>query len=692
MFTHCRLSVIVVKLNIEQQKILVQEDSVNDFRIDIDSCFAILQEAPYGVILLDNSGKIVYVNTKFTGITGYVISDVPTGRDWLNRAYPDPEYRKLVIDFWKNDVALKGVDRIFRVVCKDGSVKEIEFRPFLLDDGRAVAILSDVTQQIEAEKALKESEKRFRILFEDSRDAIFMTTRDGGFANVNRAFLDLFGYTMDELAEMSAGNTYFNPSERKRFQSEIEKSGAVRDYEVMLRKKDGTVMNCLMTASVRKNEDVVLGYQGIIRDISAQKEMEEAIKESEKMYKSIFETTGSATIIIEDNSIITMANKEFETLSGYERGDIEGKKSFSEFVDKEDIQKLSDYHKIRKITEDAAPRNYEFRFIDRNMNMKNIYMTIAMIPGTKKSIGSLLDITEQKHFQENLSRSFRTMRDIIENAPIGIYIVNRKGDVDFVNPEMLQISGATLEQFMSLNVFRLLGYQRIGLVDKIKSGLDGEFFRIDSVEYTSHFGKRTTIRNFIGVPFEEGTEKKLLMFIEDITKQKFNELQLAHLATHDMLTGLPNRTLFLDRLRIALAGVQRYPQNLAVMLFDLDKFKEVNDVLGHKVGDALLTIVGERVAGVLRQSDTLARMGGDEFLVLLTNITNLNDADAIAKKILDVFHKPIQIENHIIYVTTSIGVSIYPDDGKDADDLIKCADIAMYEAKQSGRNAYRRYK
>ncbi|MCX5817296.1 MAG: PAS domain S-box protein [Proteobacteria bacterium] len=666
---------------------------MDDCTIDLNSCFAVLEKAPYGVILTDSDGKLIYANPEFTHITGYTLLDVPTSKDWLNKAYPDAEYRKKVIDFWRQDVTQKGIDRIFRIVCKDGSVKEIEFRPFLLDDGRAVTILSDVTQQKRSEEDLKESERKFRILFEDSRDAIFMTTSEGKFINANKAFLDLFGYTRDGLAEITAGHTYFNPSERARFRAEIEAKGAVRDYEVMLRKKDGTVMHCLLTATTRRaNDGTILCYQGIIRDISAQRQMEEAIKESETMYRSIFETTGSATIIIEENTIITMANREFETLSGYGRDEIEGKKSFAEFLDKEDVQKLSEYRQMRKITPDTAPRNYDFRFTDRFMNTKNVLLIIAMISGTKKSIGSLLDITEQKQFQKSLAKSFKTMRDIIESAPIGIFIVNKKGDVDFVNPEMLQISGSTREQFLSLNVFKLLGYQRIGLVDKMKRGLDGEFFRMDSVEYTSHFGKRTTIRNFIGIPFEETGEKKLLMFVEDITKQKFNELQLAHLATHDMLTGLPNRTLYFDRLKVALASAQRFRQQIAVMLFDLDKFKDVNDVLGHKVGDALLTIVGERVTGVLRQSDSLARMGGDEFLVLLTNMAQVSDADTIAKKILDVFHKPFDIENNTLYITTSIGVAIYPEDGHDGDTLIKCADIAMYEAKQSGRNAYRHYK
>ncbi len=661
--------------------------------IDADFCFSMLEKAPYGVMAIDREGNFAYLNREFTNITGYALTDVPTGKDWFNAAYPDPEYRAKVIECWKGDVDEVGVDREFRIVCKDGSTKYIDFRSFLLEGERAVAILSDITEKKAAEEALKESEKKFRAFFEDSRDAIFMTNLEGRFLDVNKAYLDLFGYTREELADITSGNTYFNPSERNRFRAKIEEAGSLTDFEVMLRKKDGTVMTCLMTVAVTRGQNgSVTGYQGSIRDISAQRRMEDAIRQSETMYRSIFETTGSATIIIEDNFIISMANREFETLSGFRKEEIEGRKSFAEFVDRKDTEKLNEYREIRRMTEDAAPRSYDLRFVDRLMNVKNVYMTVAMIPGTRRSVGSLLDITEQKHYQESLSKSYKTMRDIIKHAPIGIFIANKWGEVEFVNPEMLQISGDTREQFLSLSLFRLLAYQRIGLVEMMKRGLEGEFFRLDGVEYTSHFGKRTTIRNFIGTPFDEGGERKLLMFVEDITKQKFNELQLAHLATHDMLTGLPNRVLFLDRLKVALANAQRFSQTFAVMLFDLDKFKDVNDELGHKMGDQLLALVGERVIGVLRQSDSLARMGGDEFLVLLTNMVHPGDADIVARKILDVLREPFSIENHLLHITTSIGVAIYPEDGVDGDTLIKRADIAMYDAKQSGRNAYRRFR
>jgi diguanylate cyclase (GGDEF)-like protein/PAS domain S-box-containing protein len=660
--------------------------------INTEVSYAILQKAPMGIILTGTDGSYLYGNPAFTAITGYTITDVPDGRTWLHSAYPDKTYRTEVVRFWKEDVTKTGIDRVFQVVCKDGSTKEIEFRPFLLDDGRAVTILSDITAHRKAEQSLRESEERFRILFEESRDAIFISSRDGGLVHANRAFLDLFRCDPAQVQTLNVANLYFNPSDRKRFQAEIEQTGSVRDFEVILKKLDGSVMDCLLTAAVRKATDgSVLGYQGIIRDVSLQKQMEETLRQSEAKYRSIFEATGTAMIIMEDNGILSTANHEFTVLSGYGREEIEGKKSFSEFIDQEDADRMDEYHRVRRMTADGAPHNYELRLINRSSDRKDIFITVSMMPGTRQTIASLLDITEQKQFQEAIAKSHRTMRDIIENAPIGVMLIDTTGAVEFINPEMVRISGTTRDQFQSLNVLKLPGYSRIGLSEKIQRGLQGEYFRLDSVEYTSYFGKRTTISNFTGMPFEESGKKKLLLFVEDITKQKFSELQLSYLATHDTLTGLPNRTLFYDRLNIALANAHRYDQRLAVMLFDLDRFKEVNDSLGHKVGDALLKSVGERITDLLRSSDTLARMGGDEFLVLLSTITMTSDVDIVLRKMLDAFRKPFLLEGRSLTITTSIGVSVYPDDGVDSETLVKRADIAMYLAKQGGRNGYRKF-
>jgi diguanylate cyclase (GGDEF)-like protein len=149
--------------------------------------------------------------------------------------------------------------------------------------------------------------------------------------------------------------------------------------------------------------------------------------------------------------------------------------------------------------------------------------------------------------------------------------------------------------------------------------------------------------------------------------------------------------LFSDRLTLALAQAQRSQQKLAVLVLDLDRFKDINDTLGHSVGDQLLRVTSKRLKGLLRKSDTLARMGGDEFLLLVPGLTQRKHATEVARKILGSFQEPFLVEDHELRTTTSIGVTIYPDDGTDADTLLKNADIAMYTAKRKGRNTYQRY-
>jgi len=169
------------------------------------------------------------------------------------------------------------------------------------------------------------------------------------------------------------------------------------------------------------------------------------------------------------------------------------------------------------------------------------------------------------------------------------------------------------------------------------------------------------------------------------------EEQLAYMATHDALTGLPNRRLFNDRLNVALAHAHRNRQKLAVMLLDLDHFKEVNDTLGHSVGDRLLQAVGGRLTSLLRESDTVARMGGDEFMLICPEIAQAGDATKVAPKILEAVREPFEFDDHELHITTSIGIALYPEDGEDVDTLMKNADIAMYRAKDRGRDNAQRY-
>jgi len=169
-------------------------------------------------------------------------------------------------------------------------------------------------------------------------------------------------------------------------------------------------------------------------------------------------------------------------------------------------------------------------------------------------------------------------------------------------------------------------------------------------------------------------------------------VRMTHLAQHDVLTDLPNRTLLNDRLAQAIALAHRQGKQLAVMFLDLDRFKHINDSLGHFVGDQLLQSVAKRLTSVVRSSDTICRQGGDEFVILLANIERAEDAALSAKKILTTLGVPHLIDKHQLHVSVSIGISIYPADGLDADTLIKNADAAMYNAKEDGRNNYQFFK
>jgi diguanylate cyclase (GGDEF)-like protein len=178
---------------------------------------------------------------------------------------------------------------------------------------------------------------------------------------------------------------------------------------------------------------------------------------------------------------------------------------------------------------------------------------------------------------------------------------------------------------------------------------------------------------------------------QELAQRKRAEEAILQLAYHDTLTGLPNRTLFNDRTGVALARARRYTQRLAVMLLDLDHFKKVNDTLGHSVGDELLKSVGQRLFAVLRDSDTVCRMGGDEFLLLLPEMGKPEHAETAARRILEVIREPFSLGEHTLRITTSIGIAVYPEDGEDGDHLIKRADVAMYRAKDQGRDNYQRY-
>jgi diguanylate cyclase (GGDEF)-like protein/PAS domain S-box-containing protein len=259
----------------------------------------------------------------------------------------------------------------------------------------------------------------------------------------------------------------------------------------------------------------------------------------------------------------------------------------------------------------------------------------------------------------------------------------------FMNPQAF--IGRKLDEQLSGD----LAAQAMHFVEQALQSGDIQFFeyQIEKNHTTYYYEARIVMSG----------EDEVLAIVRDISERKRSEQQIIHLAYYDSLTGLPNRLLFKNRLAQSAACAQQYGTKIAIMFLDIDRFKHINDTLGHSIGDMLLKSVADRLLKSIRKIDcvarsvteeineTVARMGGDEFTIMLTNIKNVQDASRIAQRILNEISHPYILGTHEIYVTASIGITIYPFDSKDIDDLLKYADTAMYQAKDKGRNNYQFY-
>ena len=303
--------------------------------------------------------------------------------------------------------------------------------------------------------------------------------------------------------------------------------------------------------------------------------------------------------------------------------------------------------------------------------------------------------TESLHqTKEALYASEEKYRNILEQIEEGYYEVDLAGNFTFFNNRVSQILGYSAEELKSMNnrqymdkenskkVF--LDYNDVFRTGLPKNNLDAELIKKNGKKMYAGISI-TLIKDSSGQPIG------FRGIIHDITERRQAEEKIRQLAYHDSLTGLPNRKLFSDRWSIALAQSQRNQQKVGIAMLDLDNFKKVNDTLGHDVGDLLLQAAAKRLSAALRKGDTVARFGGDEYVLIIPDLKTIEDAIPVAQKIVDSFRKPFLIDKHQLFVTTSIGIAVYPNDGTDGDILLKNADKAMYQAKQTGRNRYKLY-
>ena len=348
------------------------------------------------------------------------------------------------------------------------------------------------------------------------------------------------------------------------------------------------------------------------------------------------------------------------------------------------------------LRQSGEPFFEEYRVVKRDGSILYWHHSATLLPGAGGQptlcIGTITDVSGRRQIEEALRLSEKRYRTLFERNLAGVYRSTLEGRILDCNESFARIFGyASREEVLQQAAWdfyvkpedrqaalaKLLERQTLTNYELCLKRKDGSLVWVLESE------------NLI-----EGPDGRLSV-IEgttiDITESKRAEEQVKHLAFHDPLTNLPNRLLFSDRLTLAVAQAHRHNQKLAVLFLDLDRFKVINDSLGHSVGDELLRQVAERIQEYVREGDTVARLGGDEFTLLVPGITAEEDAAKIARKICDAIHDPFWIDGRELFVTTSIGVAVYPSDGHDAETLVRNADSAMYRAKEQGRDNYQLY-
>jgi diguanylate cyclase (GGDEF)-like protein/PAS domain S-box-containing protein len=301
---------------------------------------------------------------------------------------------------------------------------------------------------------------------------------------------------------------------------------------------------------------------------------------------------------------------------------------------------------------------------------------------------------EHEQIKVGLTASEVRYRRLFETAQDGILILNAEtGRIADVNPFLIEMLGYSKNEFLGKRLWEIGAFIDVRKSREAYNELQKKnYIRYEDLPLESKNGQRMEVE-FVSNVYMVNYERVIQCNIRDISERKRLERNLAFAATHDLLTGLPNRTLFNDHYNLARAGAKRQHNKLAILVLDIDHFKDINDSLGHLYGDQLLKDFSERLSSIVRKTDTVSRMGGDEFTLLLTEVNETEiAANNLVQKILDNVRKPFMLNNREIRITTSIGISNYPDDSVDIEVLIKYADTAMYQAKKEGGNNYLRYK
>ena len=550
--------------------------------------------------------------------------------------------------------------------------------------------------------ALRESEERTRTITDSAHDAITMMDNDGNISYWNPAAKQILGYTSAEaigrnLHKLIAPERFLpaHLAAFPEFQQTGQGNAIGKTLELSARRKDGREIDIALSLSAVKIKSAWHAV-GIIQDITERKNAEKKLARVSLQNELILKSAAEGILGLDLQGNHTFVNSAAARMLGYEAEELIGRPSHSTWhhtrpdgspYPQEDCEILKAH------IEGEVYRVSTEIFWRKDGTSFPVEYASTPIYEQGRTTGVVLnftDITERKQNEEALRKSEERFKQLAEIFPETIFEANMQGDVTYANEHGLNRFGYTKEDIAKgLNLFNMISANDRSLVlERILNRIQGTGKGYLEYQAMKKDGSTFYVMALSAPIMVDGIPVGIRGFIIDITERKKAEEQIKYLATHDLLTDLPSLRLAKDRLFIALNMARRYKKAVAVMFIDLDGFKDVNDTLGHEAGDYVLQQVAKRMLSCVRETDTVARIGGDEFLIIATEIKAPENVAQIAEKVIQQVSKPFIFKGRKAFVGASIGIALFPDHGKDMDHLIKKADEAMYKIKNAGKNGF----
>ncbi len=502
--------------------------------------------------------------------------------------------------------------------------------------------------------------------------------------NINPSGRVMFGLSGGALQEPFRLSDFFEPSDFDSIKFPLWQGKTI---ETVGKKRCGTLfpMQAVITEAGHGDNSFCIGT---FRDITELKERERSLKQSELRYRELFENIGVATLMIDSDTTLVMVNREAEELFGYSREAMEQKKmSFMELLPADEKDRLYNFHVKRRANPSQVPSAYDSKVLDRYGNVKPVYLNISRIAGSDHTVATVMDLSELRRAQDGFNKQKAYFQQLFEGTAQAIVALDTRQRVVSLNQGFEKLFGYSEDELKGQTLAEFI----------VPGEYDDEFFTMEKAIRSGELVKKETMRrtstgtlipvSVLSFPVKIKDQLEGFFYIyEDITERKEFENQLFKQAFYDGLTKIPNRILFFERVERALERRKRKSDyNYAVMLLDLDRFKWVNDSLGHLAGDDLLQRIAKRFLSCVRTGDTVARLGGDEFAVLLEDYGKSSKVIEIANRLQQEAQRPLLIGNTDVHVSASIGIILNTGNYLTTEAILRDADIAMYRAKELGK-------